>query len=130
MYGMKRAKQSGVALGQRIAEIRKMRGLTQVELAAMVGVRQPSLSAFEKRGADRTIRILQRYADALGVSLNTLLGESAVTTSRSRPGPASPLEQLFSEIAALPTVKRRYVESVCRGALAQARQSQIPRTAG
>lgn len=56
----------------RLAQIRKRRGLTQVELAEMSGVEQATISRVE-RGSDAvTLRTLRQIADALGVSLGDM----------------------------------------------------------
>lgn len=53
----------------RAAEIRRQRGLTQAELAHMIGVEQPTISRLEKGSEAVTLRLLKQVADALGVNV-------------------------------------------------------------
>lgn len=48
-----------------LAELRKMRSVTQVELARMLGIAQPSLSALEHR-CDVQLSTLRDYIESLG----------------------------------------------------------------
>ncbi|MCL6445041.1 MAG: helix-turn-helix domain-containing protein [Alicyclobacillus sp.] len=60
----------------RLREIRERRGLTQIELSHMAGVSQSIISDIENDCVSPTIRVLQKLASALGVSVSDLLGES------------------------------------------------------
>lgn len=59
----------------RLREIRERRGLTQMELADLAGVSQSIISDIENEYVSPTIRVLQKLAGALGVSVSELLGE-------------------------------------------------------
>lgn len=68
-------------IGARIKEIRKKRGLTQVQLAKKAGVSQSALSDIEsqvssKRPSATTIQLL---ASALGCTVAELMGETVET---------------------------------------------------
>ena len=68
-------------IGARIKEIRKKRGLTQVQLAKKAGISQSALSDIEsqissKRPSATTIQLL---ASALGTTVAELMGETAET---------------------------------------------------
>ena len=66
-------------LGARVRESRKNKGLTQVELSAMLGVTQGKLSELEvgRRLAESPpLETVRRLARALGVSTDYLLGMS------------------------------------------------------
>ena len=52
-----------------LAELRKMRAVTQAELAHQLGVAQPSLSALERRG-DVQLSTLRQYIEGLGGHLD------------------------------------------------------------
>lgn len=54
-----------------LAEIRKEVGLTQADLAASLGIKQPSLSKLESQG-DMQISTLRRLIEALGGELELI----------------------------------------------------------
>jgi len=51
--------------GYQIARLRIRRGLTQAQLAAMVGTRQPSIARLENGNSTPNLSFLRRIADAL-----------------------------------------------------------------
>ena len=55
----------GSTLGQRLARLRRHRGMSQRELAALIKVSQPTLIALERRGQGR-LATLERVLVALG----------------------------------------------------------------
>ncbi|MBD3550857.1 helix-turn-helix domain-containing protein [Streptomyces sp. SP18CM02] len=62
------------AFGKRVAELRKERGMTQQQLAALLNGRTPSWMSQVERGIQpvRRFDLLQELADALGVSTQAL----------------------------------------------------------
>jgi ribosome-binding protein aMBF1 (putative translation factor) len=52
-----------------IARLRLARGLSQAELAALVGTRHPSIARLEKGETLPSLAFLRRVAEALGVRL-------------------------------------------------------------
>ncbi len=72
-------------LGRKIASARRRAGLTQNDLAVRVGVTAQAVSKWEQGRSCPDIAILDEIADALGISLITLLGmdekEEAVSNS-------------------------------------------------
>ena len=75
-------------IGERIAKSREKMGLSQTDLARIVGVAQSRISEFE-RGikTDCTISTAKRLARALGVGVDYLIGTWEDDTT---PGPATP----------------------------------------
>ena len=63
-------------LGQRIADARRARGLTQSQLAISVRVTAQAVSKWERGGSCPDIAILDEIANTLGVSVSELLGVS------------------------------------------------------
>ncbi len=51
--------------GYQIARLRIQRGLTQAQLAEMVGTRQPSIARLENGNSKPSLSFLKRIADAL-----------------------------------------------------------------
>lgn len=60
-------------LSERIAELRKERGLTQEQLGQLVGVSAQAVSKWEKGGAP-DVELLPALADRLGVTIDALFG--------------------------------------------------------
>ena len=58
-----------------IAHYRKLRGLSQSELAELVGVRQPHISRIEGGDEGPPLKLFRDIADALEVSLADLFAE-------------------------------------------------------
>ena len=52
----------------RLADLRKAKGVTQVELAAAGEINQPAVSRIEKQD-DMLVSTLRRYLEGLGLSL-------------------------------------------------------------
>jgi transcriptional regulator with XRE-family HTH domain len=67
--------EEGIMIGERIAKSREKMGLTQTELAQIIGVAQSRISEFE-RGikTDCNISTAKRLARALGVGVDYLIG--------------------------------------------------------
>jgi transcriptional regulator with XRE-family HTH domain len=59
-------------IGQRIAALRKERGLSQQELAEMTGLKQQSVARIETGRFSTGIDILGNIADALGGSVEII----------------------------------------------------------
>lgn len=61
-------------LGQKIANVRRVKGLTQHDLAIAVGVTAQAVSKWERGSSCPDISILDEIAGALGISVRELLG--------------------------------------------------------
>ena len=60
-------------LGARIAELRKEKGMTQLELAQQMGVTDKAVSKWERDLSCPDINTVHRLAEVLGVSLDDLM---------------------------------------------------------
>lgn len=60
-------------------ELRKKKGLTQIELAKMVNVQQTTVSKWEVGRAVPDYPVLLKLAELYGVSVDYLLGREAIT---------------------------------------------------
>lgn len=70
-----------------IGEIRRRRGVTQIELADALGVRQPNVSRIERQ-EDLFVSTLRQYVEALGgeLELSAVFGGQRITlTTPGRP---------------------------------------------
>jgi transcriptional regulator with XRE-family HTH domain len=88
------------SLGQRISHFRKQRGLTQVQLAQKIGITQNLVSAYECDRLGLQADMLARFAIALDVSADSLLGLNR--SARSLDAPSLPLLRRFIKIQSLP----------------------------
>lgn len=62
------------SMGERLARLRKARGLTQIEFAARIGITQSLLSAYECNRLKLSAEMAIHFAQALKVSADELLG--------------------------------------------------------
>lgn len=108
-----------VALGERIASLRKARNLTQAQLAEALGVSQQSVQAYEVGRRRMPVSSLPSVARVLEVSLEELFGEKQ---NRGKRGPASRLEQQMEAISQLPKTQQRFVTQMLDTVLTQAKQ--------
>ena len=52
-------------IGRRIAELRELRGISQIELAEMTGIKQPNLSRIESGKYSTNIDLIAKIAEAM-----------------------------------------------------------------
>ncbi len=55
--------------GYQVARLRMLRGLTQAQLAEMVGTRQPSIARLENGSSTPSLSFLSKIAEALGAKI-------------------------------------------------------------
>lgn len=77
------------AFGKRVAELRRARGLTQQQLAAMLSNRTSGWMSQVERGIQpvRRMDVLQEIASALGVSTQTLNPDAPIPAPAAEPAP-------------------------------------------
>ena len=68
-------------IGQRLARLRRERGMTQVELAQRLGVAQPVVSDYERGELRLHGQLIIKLSDVLGVSSEELLGLKKVPSN-------------------------------------------------
>jgi transcriptional regulator with XRE-family HTH domain len=61
-------------IGRRLAHYRKEKGLTQVQLAKKIGTIQAIISAYEKDKLQLSSEMVARFAKAIGVSCDEIIG--------------------------------------------------------
>ena len=101
----------GTAFGKRVADFRKRKGLTQAELAVILGVTAPMIVYCERRAANPSLDLLLKLSKALDVTVGELVGDDEPEPRRRKPGPPSELEERFERLRRLP---RRDQETVLR----------------
>lgn len=92
--------------GQRLARIRKERGVTQVELARKTGLLQALISAYERDRLRLRADVAVRFALTLGVSTDELLGLKAPKNGNGHPPQRRVLRRL-EQIQHLPAARQR-----------------------
>ena len=104
-------------LGARIAHLRKEQGITQVQLAEMLGVSQQTITAYEVGRRRIQVSALPVIAQALGVTVEVLVAEDPKPAKR---GPAPKMQQQLERLQALPRAKQRMISEVLDSLIAQA----------
>lgn len=106
-----------VRLGGRIAAQRKAEGITQVQMAEVLGVSQQTVNAYEMGSRRVPVSALPTIAKALAVSIEELIGE---TPKPGKRGPTPKLQQQIERITQLPKTQQKFVMQMLDTVLAQA----------
>jgi transcriptional regulator with XRE-family HTH domain len=95
--------------GERLAQLRKVAGYTQVEFAAETEITQRMVAYYEAPGAQPPANLLPRMAQVLGVSVDVLLG--LAQPRRPKMVATNRLERRLLEIEKLdPKAKRQITQ--------------------
>lgn len=93
-------------IGQRMTQLRKEQGLTQQELADLLGVKQYVVASYETGRRRVPVSLLPDLAKSLGVSAEELLGER---NGHGKRGPSPRLQRQIEQLRRLPPSKQRFV---------------------
>lgn len=98
------------SIGERIARLRKEKGITQKELADMLGVTQPVVSDYENGELRVHGELLIKLAEILGASANEILGleKNGKTTT------AVKNRRLYRRLQAIDQLPKRDQEALLR----------------
>ena len=107
-----------VAMGERIAALRKAHNVTQVQLAEAIGVSQQTLQSYEVGRRRIPVSALPAVARTLSVSLEELFGEDK-PAARSKRGPVPQWQQQIEAVAKLPKSQQQFVARMIETVLAQ-----------
>jgi len=103
-------------VGERVAALRKEQGLTQAQMAELLGMSQQMVALYELGRRRIPLDLFPEIARLLGVSIEELFG----TTSQSaRRGPMPKLQQQLERITRLPRSKQRFVMEILDAVLSQ-----------
>lgn len=86
-------------LNENIAALRKEKGMTQEELAALLGVSGQAVSKWESGICCPDIGLLPALADIFGVTLDKLMGREM---SETYPSPSEEFEAMFQGVGDMP----------------------------
>lgn len=106
-------------LGSRIAQARKERNITQVQLAATLGIAQQTLAHYEGGRLRLPASLLPTLAQELQLPVEDLLGQPGAPKARAKRGPTPALAQHMERISALPKPQQKFVIRMIEMALAQ-----------
>jgi len=96
---------SAESVGQRIARLRKLKGLTQVQLAQLIGIERTVTANYEKDRLRIYDEMLARISIALAVSTDELLGLKTVAASKDNAASLRLVRRL-RKIEQLPPAKK------------------------
>ena len=110
-----------VAMGERIAQLRKAHNLTQAQLAEVLGVAQQTVQGYEAGSRRIPVSTLPVVAQTLAVSLDELFGSQAkaVRASGSKRGPVPQWQQHIESISRLPRSRQQFVSDMLRNVLGE-----------
>jgi transcriptional regulator with XRE-family HTH domain len=111
-----------VALGLRIAQLRKERDWTQQELAEKLGVAQQTLAHYEVARIRVPASTLPLLATLFAVPVDMLVGHNQHARHAGKRGPTSQLQRSIERISALPKTKQKFVIEMLDAMVAQAGQ--------
>lgn len=104
-------------LGKRLRDIRRAKGLSQIELARSVGTSQRSISHYETEIASPTAGILLGLSRALDISIDDLLAIRRTRTLPQMDAASTRLWNKLRKIRALPESGQRAVFKMIEMAL-------------
>ena len=105
--------------GARLAALRRTAGLTQAELAKLVGETQRNIAYWEQADKPPRSDVIPRLASVLGVSVETLLtadGELALERPR---GPVGRARKIFEDVSRLPRRQQDKIIEIVEAFVAQ-----------
>jgi len=105
-------------LGKNIKLLRKQKGLTQVQLAEMVGCSQTMITTCENNRKKPSVSTLAQLADALGVSIDQVIGKTPSLKKDNKIRNPKLLKK-FEQLEQLPANDKRTVFKMIDGLLAQ-----------
>ena len=107
-----------IALGGRIARIRKEQDITRAQLAELIGITQQTINSYETGRRRVPVSLLPAIAKRLGMAVEALLGDDSKAVAKR--GPVPTLQQQMDRITQLPRARQQFVMEVIESVLAQA----------
>ena len=106
--------------GERLRTLRAAAGLSQIELAELIGESQQNVAYWEQAEKPPRSDVLPKMAKALGVSVEEILGEPK--TSRNG-GAKGKLRLVFDEVSRLPRRQQDKVVEIVTALVEQYKRS-------
>ncbi|MCP4501483.1 MAG: helix-turn-helix transcriptional regulator [Deltaproteobacteria bacterium] len=96
--------------GKKISELRKARGLTQVEFAEQLSLSQGTINDYERRTSNPSLNLVRRLAAFFEVPVAELLEQEEAV--EQRPARTTQLERAFEAVKALPRSKQKVIVDI------------------
>ena len=96
-----------IQLGARVAELRKAKNITQIQMAELLGVSQQTINSYEVGRRRIPVSALPTLATALTISIEEVLGETVTQSKNNKRGPAPKLQKQVEIISQMPKAKQK-----------------------
>ena len=96
-----------IQLGTRVAELRKAKNITQIQMAELLGVSQQTINSYEVGRRRIPVSALPTLATALTISIEEVLGETVTQSKNNKRGPAPKLQKQVEIISQMPKAKQK-----------------------
>ncbi|MCP9496803.1 MAG: helix-turn-helix domain-containing protein [Pyrinomonadaceae bacterium MAG19_C2-C3] len=107
------ATQAGMeTIAERVARMRREKGITQVEMAELLGVSQPVVSEYERGTLRLHGELIAKVAEILGVSADEILGLEAKAISKAKG--AATNRRLLRRLQQIDNLPKRDQEALLR----------------
>ena len=113
-------------LGQRIAQFRKARSLTQQQLARVLGISQQTMAHYEVGRLRIAVALLPSLTKTLKINIADLI-ESASYAANGKRVPAATFAKQIEQISQLPRAKQKVVMEMLDTLLHQAALRRVHR---
>lgn len=110
------------ALGKRIALLRKAQGLTQTQVAEVLGISQKTQAHYEGGKLRIPVALLPTLATLLRISVEEIVIEPT-KTAKKKPGPTSKLERQIEQVSSLPRSKQKFITEMLDALIQQQQQA-------
>ena len=110
MVGRRPSTRRDLEFGKRLAAARRRKGLTQTELALLLGVSQSLVGHYETRATNPQLSFFEKAAEVLDTTVAELIGEQrGDPPSPTKRGPKSQLDVAVELARQLPRHKQQVV---------------------
>lgn len=103
--------------GKLLTALRTEAGLSQAELARLVGVPQPSIAYWEHSERPPRADIIPKLAEVLGVTLDVFLNGGAKRAKKG--GPVGKAKRAFEEVSKLPRRQQEKIVEIVNALVSQ-----------
>jgi transcriptional regulator with XRE-family HTH domain len=118
-YDARMAQHSDQTRGKRLRALREAAGLSQSELAQRLGVHRSNIGFWEGKGIIPRSDLLAPMAEALGVTVNDLLGKE--TKPKRTAAPVGRARLVFNQVSKLPRRQQQHIIRVVEDLIAAQR---------